>query len=56
MELDEAARIDGASYPRIFWSIVLPLSGPVFATAAIIDGIRQWNSFLLPLIILNRPE
>jgi len=56
LELDEAARIDGASYPRIFWSIVLPLAGPVYASAAIIDGIRQWNSFLLPLIILNRPE
>ncbi len=56
LELDEAARIDGASYPRIFWSIMLPLSGPVYATAAIIDGIAQWNSFLRPLIILNRPE
>jgi ABC-type glycerol-3-phosphate transport system permease component len=56
MELDEAARIDGASYPRIFWSIMLPLSAPVFATAAIIEGINQWNSFLRPLIILNRPE
>ena len=53
LELDEAARIDGASYPRIFWSIVLPLSGPVYATAFIIDGIAQWNSFLRPLIILN---
>ena len=56
VELDEAARIDGASYPRIFWNIMLPLSGPVFATAAIIEGINQWNSFLRPLIILNRPE
>ena len=56
LELDEAARIDGASYPRIFWSIMLPLSGPVYATAFIIDGIAQWNSFLRPLIILNRPE
>ncbi|HEY3057700.1 MAG TPA: carbohydrate ABC transporter permease [Chloroflexota bacterium] len=56
IELDEAARIDGATYPRIFWSIMLPLSGPVFATAAIIEGINQWNSFLRPLIILNRPE
>ena len=56
LELDEAARIDGASYPRIFWSIVLPLSGPVYATAFIIEGIAQWNSFLRPLIILNRPE
>jgi len=56
LELDEAARIDGASYPRIFWSIMLPLSAPVFATAAIIEGINQWNSFLRPLIILNQPE
>jgi ABC-type glycerol-3-phosphate transport system permease component len=54
LDLDEAARIDGASYPRIFWSIVLPLSGPVFATAAIIESIRQWNAFLFPLIILNQ--
>lgn len=56
LELDEAARMDGATPPRIFWSIILPLSGPVFATAAIIEGINQWNSFLRPLIILNRPE
>jgi ABC-type glycerol-3-phosphate transport system permease component len=56
IELDEAARIDGASYPRIFWSIMLPLSAPAFATAAIIEGINQWNSFLRPLIILNQPE
>jgi ABC-type glycerol-3-phosphate transport system permease component len=56
LDLDEAARIDGASYPRIFWSIMLPLSGPVYATAFIIEGIAQWNSFLRPLIILNRPE
>jgi ABC-type glycerol-3-phosphate transport system permease component len=53
LDLDEAARIDGASLPRIFWSIVLPLSGPVYATAFIIDGIAQWNSFLRPLIVLN---
>jgi multiple sugar transport system permease protein len=56
IDLDEAARIDGASYPRILWSILLPISAPVFATAAIIEGINQWNSFLRPLIILNKPE
>src|SRR5262249_35318344 len=50
IELDEAARIDGASYPPIFWNIMLPLSGPAFPTAAIIEGINQWNSFLRPLI------
>ena len=56
LDLDEAARIDGASYPRIFWSIVLPLSGPVYATAFIIDGIANWNSYLKPLIVLNLIE
>jgi multiple sugar transport system permease protein len=34
----------------------VPLSGPVFATAAIIEGISAWNRFLLPLVILNKPE
>lgn len=53
LDLDEAAKIDGASYFRIYWSIVLPLSGPVLATVAIISAIFQWNSFILPLIILN---
>jgi ABC-type glycerol-3-phosphate transport system permease component len=56
MELDEAAKIDGASPPRIFWSIMMPLSGPVLATAAIIEGIARWNDFLRPLIILNQPQ
>lgn len=56
LELDDAARIDGAGYPRILWSIMLPLSGPVFTTAAIIAGIAQWNSFLLPLTYLTKPE
>lgn len=53
LELDEAAKLDGASYFRIYWNIILPLSGPVLATVAIISSIFQWNSFILPLIILN---
>jgi len=55
-DLDEAAKIDGASYVQIFARIVLPLSGPVMATVAIIAFIDQWNSFLFPLTILNSPE
>jgi len=55
-DLDEAAKIDGASYFQIFARIVLPLSGPVMATVAIIAFIDQWNSFLFPLTILNSPE
>ena len=55
-ELDEAARIDGASYPRIFWSIILPLSKPVLATVAILSFINGWNDFINPLIYLHSPE
>lgn len=53
MDLDEAARIDGAGYLRIFSQILLPLSGPVLATAAVITFIGDWNAFLFPYIILN---
>jgi ABC-type glycerol-3-phosphate transport system permease component len=56
MDLDEAARIDGASYLRIFWQILMPLSIPALATAAIITFIADWNSFLFPYIILNTKE
>ena len=56
MDLDEAARIDGASYLRIFLQIILPLSLPALATASIITFIGDWNSFLFPYIILNTKE
>lgn len=56
MDLDEAARIDGAGYLRIFWQIILPLSIPALVTAAIITFIGEWNSFLFPYIILNTKE
>ncbi len=56
MDLDEAARIDGASYLRIFMQIILPLSLPALATASIITFIGDWNSFLFPYIILNTKE
>lgn len=55
-DLDEAALIDGASYFRIFWSILLPLCKPVLATLAIITIIATWGDFLGPLIYLNSPE
>jgi ABC-type glycerol-3-phosphate transport system permease component len=56
IEMDEAAKIDGASYFQVFTRIVMPLSGPVMATVAIIAFIEHWNSFLFPLVILNSPE
>jgi len=53
LEMDEAARMDGASSFRIWWQIILPLSGPVLATLAIFNFQAAWNDFLWPLIITN---
>jgi multiple sugar transport system permease protein len=56
LELDEAAKIDGASYARIFWAILLPLSRPALITVAIFSFLAHWNEFITPLIYLNSPE
>ncbi|RYE58037.1 MAG: carbohydrate ABC transporter permease, partial [Rhizobiaceae bacterium] len=53
-ELDEAAMMDGAGPWRIYWKIMLPLSTPVLATAAIFTFIWTWDDFFGPLIYLNR--
>jgi ABC-type glycerol-3-phosphate transport system permease component len=55
-ELDEAAIVDGASYFRVFWSIVIPLCKPALATLAIIAAIAAWNNFMEPLVYLNSTE
>ncbi|NDV00182.1 carbohydrate ABC transporter permease [Pseudoroseicyclus tamaricis] len=52
-ELDEAAMIDGCSPFKIYWAIILPLSLPAMATAAIFTFIWTWEDFLGPLIYLN---
>ena len=52
-ELDEAALIDGASYLRTFFSVLLPLIKPVIATVAIINFMSSWGSFLAPLLYLQ---
>ncbi|MDP9096329.1 MAG: carbohydrate ABC transporter permease [Pseudomonadota bacterium] len=52
-ELDEAAAIDGCSPWRIYISVLLPLSMPVLATAAIFSFIWTWEDFFGPLIYLN---
>jgi multiple sugar transport system permease protein len=52
-ELDEAARMDGCGPWRIYWRIIMPLSTPVLATAAIFSFIWTWDDFLGPLIYLN---
>ncbi|MDR0598683.1 MAG: carbohydrate ABC transporter permease [Treponema sp.] len=52
LELNDAARIDGASEFRIFWQIAIPLSTPVLATVAIFSFLKTWNDFIGPLIFL----
>lgn len=55
-ELDEAARMDGASNLRIYWNIIMPLSQPIIATVAVFSFIHHWNDFFQPLIYLQNPS
>lgn len=55
-DLDDAARIDGASSGQILWHIILPLSKPALATVAIFAFIGNWNNYLAPLIYLRDEE
>jgi len=52
-ELDEAAMIDGCGAWRIYWMVILPLSLPALATAAIFTFIWTWDDFFGPLVYLN---
>jgi ABC-type glycerol-3-phosphate transport system permease component len=53
-ELTDAAKIDGCSHFGIYWRIILPLSGPGLATLGIFTFMGSWNSFLVPLIVINK--
>lgn len=55
-DLDEAATIDGAGHARIFFQILLPLSGPALATLGIICFTFWWNDLLMPLVMINDTE
>lgn len=55
-DLEEAALVDGASRLRIYWSIVIPLSRPVFATVAILQFLFRWGDFLWPLMVTRGEE
>ena len=52
-EFDEAAVVDGASYPRIIVSIILPMAKPVIAVLVIFTFLNTWNDFMGPLLYLN---
>ncbi len=55
-ELLEAARIDGCSYIEFFRYVTLPLSRPILATVGTIVFVNSWNSYLIPLIMLNSDD
>ncbi len=52
-DLLDAARIDGASELRIYWTVILPLARPVLVTLAIFTFMSIWNDFMWPLIVLT---
>jgi multiple sugar transport system permease protein len=55
-DLIDAARVDGASFLRIFAGILLPLMKPALAAVALFEFQAKWNDFMTPLIYLNKPS
>ncbi|MDR6818150.1 raffinose/stachyose/melibiose transport system permease protein [Neorhizobium sp. 2083] len=53
-ELEDAARMDGASEPRIMWSVMLPLVRPAMVIAGIQNVVPIWNDFFFPLIFIQK--
>ncbi len=56
LELEEAARIDGASSLRVFWTVIVPLVRPAIATVVIFRFVPIWNDFFYPLILIRDPD
>lgn len=55
-EIEEAAILDGASLPRIFWRILLPVTLPGVVTMGVINFINAWNNLLYPLSFTTSPS
>ena len=55
LELEEAARLDGANRLQIFTRVVLPLSKPALVTLALLAFLTNWNDFLWPVYVLFSP-
>jgi multiple sugar transport system permease protein len=53
-ELIEASRVEGASWWQVYYRVVMPLSGPVLATAAILKFLVMYNQYLWPLIVVQQ--
>lgn len=56
VELEEAARLDGANPWQIFWAVMLPLIRPALAALALLTMVASWSDFLWPLIVTSSPE
>lgn len=55
-EIDEAARIDGCSFFRTYWNIILPIITPIIATVSILSFRSAWNNYMMPLVFtLTKP-
>jgi multiple sugar transport system permease protein len=55
-EIYDAAKVDGASPLRIFWSITLPLSRGILVVLIIVGFLALWKDFLLPLLVMPNPN
>ena len=55
-ELEESARIDGATTMQTFWRLVFPLLAPMSATVAIFSFLGSWNDFMMPSLIIADPS
>ena len=54
-ELEDAARIDGATRPRIYWNLIMPNAGPVIGTMGLFSFLWAWNDLLWPVVIIKEP-
>jgi len=56
LELEESARIDGASTWQAFWQLIFPLLAPMSATVGIFAFLASWNDFMMPSLIISDPS
>jgi ABC-type glycerol-3-phosphate transport system permease component len=55
-DLEDAAKLDGAGFFRIWWTVAMPLAKPGLATVAILSILAHWNDFIAPLVYLNTQD
>ncbi len=56
LELEESARIDGATTWQTFWKLIFPLLGPMAATVGIFAFLYAWNDFMMPSLMISDPD